>query len=78
MIKNILISCGYIFGFSFALVLSLFLEPVTYWPYVFGFLFVIICLQQFLLVWVYPFETPKYLISCGRYAEARELIAEIY
>ena len=68
MVKNIVISCGYVFGFTLALIFSFFLEPTVYWFYVFAFPIVIVAFQQLLLMCIFTSETPKYLIASGRHA----------
>lgn len=44
----------------------------------FGFPLVSILIQTFLLLFVFPYETPKYLLLNGRENEARELIKVFY
>jgi MFS family permease len=48
------------------------------WPYVFGFPLVTLTLQTLILLFVFPYETPKYLIGIGDKAGARELIETLY
>lgn len=37
-----------------------------------------VCVQAAILIWVYPYETPKYHLLKGEVEEARTLIQKIY
>jgi hypothetical protein len=75
------ISFGQFFGSFFAYVLSQITNDTTgrsTWYYVYAFPLLTIILQSLLLVFVYPYETPKYLLMNGKDEEARALIDIIY
>ena len=72
-------------GSSVAFFLNYFLIKITedttcksFWPVMFAFPFLILILQLVGLLFVFPYETPKYLLYEGKESEARELISEIY
>ncbi len=48
------------------------------WYYVFGFPLITIFIQTILLLFVFPYETPKYFLMHHQKSKARDLIAEIY
>jgi hypothetical protein len=50
----------------------------SFWHIVFAFPEIVIITQTLILAFVFPYETPKYLLSVSREAEARELIQLIY
>jgi hypothetical protein len=50
----------------------------SYWYLVFGIPQIIILLQTCMLVFVFPYETPKYWLAVGREDEAKALIEVIY
>ena len=49
-----------------------------FWFITFGLTQVTILVQTLILIFVYPYETPKYLLSIGKEEEARKLITIIY
>ena len=78
---QIVISFGIFFTFLFKYVLTLIVdEPTgeTIWYYVFGLTQVTIILQTFLLIFVFPFETVKYLLEKDRFDEAKTLVSYLY
>jgi hypothetical protein len=75
------IAFGMFFGCIFAYILSRITNDETggkYWYYVYAFPQLIIIFQTIFLLFVFPFETPKYLLLLGQEAEAKALIDIIY
>ena len=71
-------SSGLTLGYFLAYLLKKISGDLTgesFWPIIFGFPLLIICLQSFVLLYIYPFETPKYWLLAGNEAEARRLIS---
>ena len=50
----------------------------AYWYLVFGLPQVVILIQAIVLLFVYPYETPKYHLTLGEEEEAKNLIAVLY
>lgn len=50
----------------------------VYWRIVFGFPIVTCAIQLYKLKYVYPYDTPKYLVLQAKEQEARDLLAVIY
>lgn len=50
----------------------------AYWYLVFGLPQVVIVVQILLLLFAFPYETPKYHLSVGEEEEARKLITVLY
>ena len=48
------------------------------WYYVFGLPLVTLIVQTIILLFVFPYETPKYYLLHHQKSEAKELIAQIY
>lgn len=48
------------------------------WKYVFGFPLITVSFQTIIFLFVFPYETPKYLISKGEKQKAKELIEILY
>ncbi len=50
----------------------------AFWPVMFGIPFLGLTVQILVLLFAFPFETPKYLLLTGQETEARKLIEFIY
>jgi MFS family permease len=50
----------------------------SYWRFIFAFSLVTLVIQTFALKFIFPFETPKYLIENNDESKARQLISYIY
>lgn len=64
--NQIFIAFGVFFAFVFALIMTVtFNDPLgeSTWWIIFGFPLGIVTLQSFLLICVFPYETPKYLFE---------------
>lgn len=75
------ISFGQFFGSIFAYVLTQITQDASgrsSWYYVYAFPQITLILQSLLLLFVFPYETPKYHLMRGEDAEARALIDIIY
>lgn len=48
------------------------------WPFTFGFTLITLAVQTAVLLFVFPYETPRYLLLNNEEKEARKLIAVIY
>jgi len=47
----------------------------SFWRIMFAIPFITLTIQALVLLFVFPYETPKYLLLKGKYDEARELIS---
>lgn len=80
-INQVFISSGVFFSFCFKYILEAIADDPNgekVWWIVFGFTLVVIPIQTILLLFVFPFETPKYLILHERRQEAIEILKVIY
>lgn len=50
----------------------------SFWHIVFAFPQPIIIIQSIVLALIFPYETPKYLLSMGKKEEARSVISILY
>lgn len=78
---QLMVAFGMFFGCFFSYILSQITGDTTgqdYWYYVYGFPQLTIILQTIVLLFVYPFETPKYLLLKGQEEKAKELIEELF
>lgn len=72
---------GVFFGCFFAFILKMVTGDKTgqdFWFYLYGFPEVTIFLQSLILLFVFPYETPKYHLMEGKEEEAKKLIAILY
>lgn len=75
------VTLGVFFGVFFAYLLKKMTGDTTgkdFWYILYGFPEITILIQTLVLLFVYPYETPKYLLSVGKEDEARTLIELIY
>lgn len=78
---QIFCSVGTTFAYLFYYILSITMKPEnlsSIWYYVFGFPLITLVLQTLILLFVFPYETPKYFLLHHQKSKARELIARIY
>lgn len=73
------------FGVFFGCILAYILKKITadesgkdFWFIMYGITEITILVQTVVLILVFPYETPKYLLSIGKEEEAKELIKIIY
>ena len=74
------VAFGVFFSFFFEFILSQIFDDdgSKIWWVVFGLTLVTVVVQTLMLIFVFPFETPKYLLLKGKEQEARKLIDMIY
>ena len=75
------LTSGIILGYFFTYLLKKITGDYTgeaFWFIIFGFPLVTIAIQSFILIYVFPFETPKYLLMQNKQEEAEQLIKMIY
>lgn len=76
------VTLGVVFGCFFRYLLSYVFDndptSVNTWFILFGFTLITVALQTVVLLFVFPYETPKYLLLKGRNDEARQLVEIIY
>lgn len=51
---------------------------MSYWRYMFGFTLVTVLFQTVMLLTVYKYETPRYLLENNREQECRQVLRWIY
>ncbi len=71
MISGVVFACA--FQYTLAQIYEDF-QSKTIWKYVLGFPLITVSIQTFVLIYIFPYETPKYLISKGDKDEAKKLI----
>lgn len=74
-------SVGTTIAYLFYYILYLTFDPAyahNIWYFVFGFPMIALVVQSLLLLFVFPYETPKYFLMHHQKSKARDLIAEIY
>jgi hypothetical protein len=73
------------FGCFFSVFFAYILKKVTgddtgreFWYILYGFTLITLVIQTVVLLFVFPYETPKYLLSKKKDGEARRLIDILY
>lgn len=78
---QLFVTVGVFFGVFFAYILKKITGDDTgsdFWYILYGFPEITLVIQTVVLLFVYPYETPKYLLLNKREEEARQLIELIY
>lgn len=78
---QLFVCSGVTFGCFFAYILKKITGDSTgkeFWYYMYGFSEIPLVVQTIVLLVIFPYETPKYLLSVGREEEARQLLKVIY
>ena len=80
-----IVQINVVIGVSFGLFFTYLLKKITgdetckdFWYLVFGFPLITIAIQTLVLILIFPYETPKYLLLIGKEQEARRLIELLY
>ncbi len=73
------------FGVFFGQFLSYILKKITgdesgidFWRIIYGFTLITQLIQLIAMLFLYPYETPKYLMMQRRHEECRDLLCVIY
>lgn len=80
-LNQFFVAFGVFFSFFFEYVLSKISDDPTgraIWIYVFGFPLLTILGQSSVLILIFPYETPKYLLLQKKEDEAKRLVALLY
>lgn len=80
LMVNVGILLSFLLGLNLAGVKELTAHPDDqwWWRFMFGFPIITAALRTFALLTVFKFETPSYLILCGKEKEAREIFGKLY
>jgi MFS family permease len=76
-LNQFMIAFGVFFGCIFKLLLSLIFDNKdgsAIWQIIFGFTLLTILIQTIVLLFIFPYETPKYLLLNNRKEDAKALI----